>query len=99
MRLTFQNGKVAKAEAEKGREFLQAMIAMDAGAAYLCEAAIGTNYGITEVKNPKKRMPPERALYVPPKLLSGETPQLDPEVLPLRPMLADWLTSRDNPWL
>lgn len=46
-RLTFERGKVVKAEAEKGQEFLRAMIKMDAGSCYLGEAAIGTNYNVT----------------------------------------------------
>ena len=45
-RLTFERGKVVKAEAEKGQEFLRTMIKMDAGSCYLGEAAIGTNYNI-----------------------------------------------------
>ena len=45
-RLTFAAGKVVKAEADKGEEFLRAMIAMDKGSGYLGEAAIGTNYNI-----------------------------------------------------
>ena len=46
VRLTFEHGKVVKAEASKGQDFLRAMIAMDKGASYLGEAAIGTNYNI-----------------------------------------------------
>jgi aminopeptidase len=46
-RLTFERGKVVKAEAEKGQDFLRAMIQMDAGSCYLGEAAIGTNYNVT----------------------------------------------------
>ena len=46
VRLTFANGKVVKAEADKGQEFLRAMIAMDKGSCYLGEAAIGTNYNV-----------------------------------------------------
>jgi aminopeptidase len=45
-RLTFERGKVVKAEAEKGQEFLRAMIKMDTGSCSLGEAAIGTNYNI-----------------------------------------------------
>lgn len=45
--LEFQNGKCVKATADKGQEYLQAMIAMDAGSAYLGELAFGTNYNIT----------------------------------------------------
>jgi aminopeptidase len=46
VRLTFERGKVAKAEADKGRDFLRAMIAMDRGSCYLGEAAFGTNYNV-----------------------------------------------------
>ena len=46
VRLTFDRGKVVKAEAEKGSDFLRAMIKMDAGSCYLGEAAIGTNYNV-----------------------------------------------------
>jgi aminopeptidase len=45
-RLTFEAGKVVKAEARKGEEFLRAMVAMDKGSCYLGEAAIATNYNI-----------------------------------------------------
>lgn len=45
-RLTFDHGKVVKAEADKGADFLRSMIAMDAGSCYLGEAAIGTNYNV-----------------------------------------------------
>lgn len=44
--LEFQKGKVVRAEAGKGQDFLREMIAMDRGAAYLGEAAFGTNYNI-----------------------------------------------------
>lgn len=46
VRLTFKDGKVTRAKAEKGEELLQAMIAMDEGARRIGEFAIGTNYGI-----------------------------------------------------
>ena len=46
VRLTFERGKVVKAEADKGLEFLRAMIAMDKGSCYLGEAAFGTNYNV-----------------------------------------------------
>jgi aminopeptidase len=46
VRLTFERGKVVKAEADKGRDFLRAMIAMDKGSCYLGEAAFGTNYNV-----------------------------------------------------
>jgi aminopeptidase len=44
--LTFKKGKVVKAEAAKGRELLDALLAIDAGAKRLGEVAIGTNDGI-----------------------------------------------------
>ncbi len=47
IRLTFEKGRVVKAEAAKGLDFLKAMLKMDKGAAYLGEAAFGTNYNIT----------------------------------------------------
>ena len=46
VRLTFERGKVVKAEADKGQDFLRAMIAMDKGSCYLGEAAFGTNYNV-----------------------------------------------------
>jgi aminopeptidase len=46
-RLAFERGKVVKAEADKGQEFLRAMVAMDKGSCYLGEAAFGTNYNVT----------------------------------------------------
>jgi aminopeptidase len=46
-RLAFERGKVVRAEAEKGQDFLRAMIAMDSGSCYLGEGAIGTNYNVT----------------------------------------------------
>jgi aminopeptidase len=46
VRLTFQAGKVVKAEASKSQDFLRAMVAMDNGSCYLGEAAIGTNYNV-----------------------------------------------------
>ena len=44
--LWFSKGKVAKATASKGEEFLRAMVAMDKGSCYLGEAAFGTNYNV-----------------------------------------------------
>ncbi len=44
--LTFTSGKVARASAEKNRPFLLEMLASDAGASYVGEFAIGTNYDI-----------------------------------------------------
>jgi aminopeptidase len=46
VRLTFKDGKVVEAKAEKGEELLHAMIAMDEGAKRIGEFAIGTNYGV-----------------------------------------------------
>jgi aminopeptidase len=46
VRLWFENGRVAKAEADKNEEFLLAALDTDAGARYLGEFAIGTNYAI-----------------------------------------------------
>jgi aminopeptidase len=47
IRLTFKDGKVVDAHADKGLEFLNNMLETDAGARYLGEVAFGTNYGIT----------------------------------------------------
>jgi len=44
--LEFKDGKVVNASAEKGEEFLKAMIDMDKGARYVGEFAFGLNYGI-----------------------------------------------------
>ncbi len=46
VRLEFREGKVVKADALKGREFLVKMIAMDEGAAFVGEFAIGMNDNI-----------------------------------------------------
>jgi aminopeptidase len=46
VRLTFERGKVARAEAEKGLDFLRAMIKINSGSCYLGEGAIGTNYNV-----------------------------------------------------
>ncbi|MBA3424949.1 MAG: aminopeptidase [Rubrobacter sp.] len=46
VRLRFEDGKVVEAGAEKGEEYLNAMLDADAGARYLGELGIGTNYGI-----------------------------------------------------
>jgi aminopeptidase len=45
-RLTFKAGKVVDATASKGEDFLHQMLEMDAGARFLGECAIGTNFGI-----------------------------------------------------
>jgi aminopeptidase len=47
VRLTFKDGKVVESYAEKGLDFLNAMLGTDAGSRYLGEVAFGTNYGIT----------------------------------------------------
>lgn len=44
--LTFKNGRVVKATAEKGEDFLLEMLNQDDGARVLGEIGIGTNYGI-----------------------------------------------------
>jgi aminopeptidase len=46
VRLTFRNGKVVEASADKGEEFLFSMLDTDAGSRFLGECAIGTNYDI-----------------------------------------------------
>lgn len=46
IRLTFKSGKVVDAQAEKGLDFLTAMLDQDAGGRVLGEIAIGTNYSI-----------------------------------------------------
>jgi len=47
--LELENGKVTKAEAEKGQEFLRSMINMDEGSSLVGEIAIGTNDMIKDV--------------------------------------------------
>ncbi|MEO0084055.1 MAG: aminopeptidase [candidate division WOR-3 bacterium] len=50
--LRFKHGEVVEARASKGQEYLQSMIAMDAGAKRIGEFAFGTNYGIKKfIKN------------------------------------------------
>lgn len=44
--LEFKQGKVVRATATKNEQFLHSMIAMDQGASFLGELAIGTNYDI-----------------------------------------------------
>ena len=46
VRLEFVDGKVVKASAKKNEEYLMSQLDADAGARYLGEFAIGTNYGI-----------------------------------------------------
>lgn len=47
IRLTFREGRVVKATADKGEEYLNAMLDTDPGARRVGELAFGTNYGIT----------------------------------------------------
>jgi aminopeptidase len=47
VRLKFRDGKVVDASASKGEAFLISMLDMDAGARFIGECAIGTNFGIT----------------------------------------------------
>ncbi len=46
VRMHFEEGKVVEASAEKGEEYLNAMLDADAGSRFLGELGIGTNYGI-----------------------------------------------------
>jgi aminopeptidase len=46
IQLTFENGKVVKATALKGEDYLNTTLDTDEGSRYLGEVAIGTNYGI-----------------------------------------------------
>ena len=46
VRLRFEGGRVVKAEATKGEEYLRALLATDDGAAVLGEVAFGLNYEI-----------------------------------------------------
>jgi len=48
VRLEFKEGKVIGAEASKNQSFLEEMIAMDKGASFVGEFAIGTNDNITK---------------------------------------------------
>jgi aminopeptidase len=47
VRVEFRDGKAVSVRADKGQDFLQAMVAMDKGSCYLGELAFGTNYNIT----------------------------------------------------
>jgi aminopeptidase len=47
VRLKFRDGKVVDASAAKGEDYLISMLDMDAGARFIGECAIGTNFGIT----------------------------------------------------
>jgi len=51
VRLAFENGRVVKAEAKQGLDYLNAMISMDEGSCYAGEFAFGTNYGIGRFTN------------------------------------------------
>jgi len=46
VRLAFRKGKVVEAKADKGEDYLHALIDSDKGARYVGELAFGTNYGI-----------------------------------------------------
>jgi aminopeptidase len=46
IRLEFEHGKVVKASADKNEDFLMKMLDVDAGARFLGELGIGTNFGI-----------------------------------------------------
>ncbi len=46
VRLTFEKGRVVKATARRGQEYLDAMLESDPGARFLGEVAVGNNYGI-----------------------------------------------------
>ena len=48
VRLTFEGGRVSRASAAKGQEFLQAMLDLDAGGRTLGEFAFGLNYDIQQ---------------------------------------------------
>jgi aminopeptidase len=49
--LKFENGKVVHASAEKNEAFLLSQLDIDAGARYVGEFAIGTNFGIQKFTN------------------------------------------------
>jgi len=48
IRLTFREGKVVEASAQKGQSFLEEALDTDEGARFLGELGIGANYGITK---------------------------------------------------
>jgi aminopeptidase len=48
VRLTFKKGKVVKATASKGQDFLHSTLDTDDGARFVGEIAVGTNYAITQ---------------------------------------------------
>lgn len=49
--LEFKRGRVVKAKASKGEEFLKSMISMDRGASRIGEFSFGTNYAIKRYTN------------------------------------------------
>ncbi|MDQ3458744.1 MAG: aminopeptidase [Deinococcota bacterium] len=46
IRLSFENGRVVEARADKGDDLLQSQLSTDEGAKYLGELGVGTNYNI-----------------------------------------------------
>ena len=48
VRLTFRDGRVVKADAARGLEFLETMLDSDLGARVLGEVAVGNNYGVQQ---------------------------------------------------
>ena len=48
VRLTFKKGKVVKATASKGQEFLHSTLDTDKGARFVGEIAVGTNYSVKQ---------------------------------------------------
>lgn len=48
IRLTFKDGKIVEASAERGQDFLHQTLETDGGSRYLGELGIGTNSGITK---------------------------------------------------
>jgi aminopeptidase len=49
--LTFKNGQVVEAKAERGEDFLKEILKTDYGARRIGEIAFGTNTGITKFTN------------------------------------------------
>jgi aminopeptidase len=49
IQMWFEHGKVVKETADRGQEALTALLNTDAGARYLGEFAVGTNYNVTRV--------------------------------------------------
>ncbi len=49
IQMWFEHGKVVKESADRGQEALTALLNTDAGARYLGEFAVGTNYNVTRV--------------------------------------------------